>query len=136
MDSCRNQDGLGLVVKIQGQTMRLTVNGVQVRVVDQIEIEIDVHEEGEAILNGFEIEIKGGPLTICNGSKANAMKVESTSEIVGCIAFLVKQRAVGEGPALSFIGDAGGPGLLLTDSDGVPLGGKMTDYERPGMNKP
>ncbi len=46
--------------------MRLTVNGIQVRVVDRIEIVIEVSKDGDTILNGVDIEIKGGVLTIDN----------------------------------------------------------------------
>jgi len=54
--------------------MRLTVNGVQVRVVDRIEIVLEVPEGGDTILNGVEIIARGGgPLRIETGSKTCAM---------------------------------------------------------------
>ena len=53
--------------------MRLTVNGVPVRVVDRIEIVLEVPEEGDTLLNGFELIAKGGTLRIESGCKAQAV---------------------------------------------------------------
>lgn len=47
--------------------MRLRVNGVEIRVVDRIEVVLDVAEEGDTILHGVDIHIRGGPLTIHEG---------------------------------------------------------------------
>ncbi len=47
--------------------MRLTVNGTPIRVTDRIEIEIDVPKDGDTLLNGVTISIRGGPLTIEEG---------------------------------------------------------------------
>ncbi len=44
--------------------MRLTVNGVPVRVIDRIEIVVDVAEEGESLIRGMGIQVNGGSLTI------------------------------------------------------------------------
>lgn len=52
--------------------MRLKVNGVMVRVVDRIEIEIDVARDGEDLINGMQIRCHGGSLTIRQGSAPRA----------------------------------------------------------------
>ncbi len=56
--------------------MRLTVNGVSVRVVDRIEIVLEVPTDGDTILNGVEIIAKGGTLRIEAGCKDNAFLID------------------------------------------------------------
>src|SRR4051812_3829449 len=66
--------------------MRLTVNGVVIRVVDRIEIEIDVAKHGEVLLNGMQVRIKGGGLTVWQGSSPDAafrMHVDRAVHFVG-----------------------------------------------------
>ncbi len=69
--------------------MRLTVNGVPVRVTDRIEIDIDVPKDGDTLLNGLSILIKGGPLTIEQGDsrKHAAVWIESEQQRIGDICF-------------------------------------------------
>ncbi len=47
--------------------MRLKVNGIEIRVVDRIEIKIDVPNDGDTLPNGIVIQIRGGPLMIKQG---------------------------------------------------------------------
>jgi hypothetical protein len=93
--------------------MRLTVNGVQVRVVDRIEIVLDVPEGGDTILNGLSIAIKGGPLTIEYGDsmKHAALWIGSDGIRVGDVVFFHDKQ-------LSFIGPPDGT---------VPIVGGVTD---------
>lgn len=44
--------------------MRLTVNGVQIRVVDKIVIELDIAKDGDTLIHGMEVRCRGGSLTI------------------------------------------------------------------------
>ncbi|HLY82030.1 MAG TPA: hypothetical protein VKQ71_03540 [Acidimicrobiales bacterium] len=50
--------------------MRLTVNGVPVRVIDRIEIVLEVPDDGDTLLNGVVVDVKGGPLTVYQGDSA------------------------------------------------------------------
>ncbi len=79
--------------------MRLTVNGVPVRVTDRIEIEIDVPKDGDTLLNGMSISIRGGPLTIEQGDslKHCAFWMSSDCQRVGDVCFFHDSQ-------LSFIG--------------------------------
>lgn len=44
--------------------MRLKVNGVEIRVVDQIEIVLEVAPDGEDLIHGIDVKFRGGPLTV------------------------------------------------------------------------
>ncbi len=63
--------------------MRLKVNGTPIRVIDRIEIEIDVPKDGDTLLNGIVVEIRGGPLTIEQGDspKNAALWINHESQI-------------------------------------------------------
>jgi hypothetical protein len=65
------------------------VNGVQVRVVDRIEIVVDVPEDGDTLLNGMSIVIRGGPLTIEQGDSMKHAALWSNYEtrVIGHLCF-------------------------------------------------
>jgi hypothetical protein len=60
--------------------MRLKVNGVEVRVVDRIEIELDVAQDGEDLIRGINIKVCGGELAIWPFAGGEASLVLTTEK--------------------------------------------------------
>lgn len=56
--------------------MKLTVNGVPIKVIDHIEVVIEVPIEGDILLNGIDIILKGGVLHVKNDVNSHTIYVD------------------------------------------------------------